>query len=393
MRILTISSLYPNAVQPHHGIFVENRLRHIQSLGGVEFRVVAPVPWFPSGSSIFGRYGVMARVAAQETRHGIVVDHPRYPVIPKIGMTLAPELMYRWLRPIVGRLLAEAPGFDLIDAHYFYPDGVAAAKLAREFRRPLVITARGVDINRIPDFRWPRRMILQAADQAAALITVSRSLKQAMVELGIDASKIEALRNGVDLEMFRPIDGRGFRDAWGLDAPLLISVGHLIPRKGHAQVIRALRDLPEASLAIIGTGPDEAMLRALVEQLGLGERVRFIGAVPHEELAQAFAAADVMVLASSSEGWANVLLESLACGTPVVATARGGTPEVITVPEAGRLIEGPDPEAIARAVRDVLAAVPDRGAVRRYAEGFGWQDTARRQRDLYRSVCPASGAR
>ena len=334
----------------------------------------------------------MARVPAQEMRHGIVVDHPRYPVVPKVGMTLAPELMYRWLRPFVGRLIAEGPGFDLIDAHYFYPDGVAAAKLARAFGLPLVITARGVDINRIPDFRWPRRMIQKAADQAVALITVSRSLKQAMVDLGIDARKIEALRNGVDLEMFRPVDGSGFRDAWGLSSPLLLSVGHLIPRKGHAHVIRALRELPGVSLAVVGMGPDEAMLRALTEDLGVGDRVRFVGAMAHEALAEAFSAADVMVLASSSEGWANVLLESLACGTPVVATARGGTPEVITAPEAGRLIEGPEPEAIAREVREVLATTPDRGAVRRYAEGFGWQETARRQRDLYRSVAAGGGA-
>ena len=386
MRILSISSLYPNAVQQHHGIFVENRLRHIQALGGVAFDVVAPVPWFPFRAPIFGRYGQLARIPAREVRHGIEVEHPRYPVIPKVGMTLAPQLMYRWLCPVVERLLARGRSFDLVEAHYFYPEGVAAAWLAKRYGLPLVITARGVDINRIPDFRRPRRMILRAADQAAALISVSSSLKQAMERLGIDPRKVHALRNGVDLEMFRPVDGAAFRRTWELRSPVFLSVGHLIPRKGHEHVIRALSSLPEGHLVIVGLGPDEEMLRALAKSLGVAERVRFVGSVAHEDLAEVYSAADVMVLASSSEGWANVLLESMACGTPVVATARGGTPEVITRPEAGRLVAEPEAGAIAQALAALLAAPPERARVRQYAESFGWQETAARQLDLYRAV-------
>ena len=386
MRILTFSSLYPNEAQPHHGIFVENRLRQIEALGGVAFRVVAPVPWFPIASSVFGRYGVLAGVPARETRHGIEVMHPRYPVIPKVGMSLAPSLMARWMRPVLARLIDQGQDFDLIDAHYVYPDGVAAARLARDFGKPLVITARGSDINLIPRHPGPRRQILRAAEKADALISVSEALRQAMIGLGMAAEKITALRNGVDLERFRPADGAAFREAWGLGRPLLLSVGNLVPLKGHEQVIRALEALPEAQLAIVGSGPDAGRLTALAQSLGLESRVRLIGAVGHADLAEVYSAADVMVLASSSEGWPNVLLEAMACGTAVVATARGGTPEVVTTATAGRLIETPSPESIAREVAALLDDPPARAAVRAHAEGFDWSWTANRQLALYREI-------
>ncbi|HEX9173229.1 MAG TPA: glycosyltransferase family 4 protein, partial [Telluria sp.] len=146
MKILTFSTLFPNSEKPGHGIFVETRLRHLVASGQVEARVVAPVPWFPSAHPRFGQYARQARVPRAELRHGIAVSHPRYPVLPKIGMNVAPLLLAQAVKPAIARLLDEGFDFDLIDAHYFYPDGVAAAMLARHFNKPLVITARGSDI-------------------------------------------------------------------------------------------------------------------------------------------------------------------------------------------------------------------------------------------------------
>ena len=282
MRILTFSSLYPNAVQPHHGVFVENRLRQIRDLGGASFRVVAPIPWFPSRAPIFGRYARLAKVAPRETRHDVEVLHPRYPAIPKIGMTIAPALLDRWMRPVLERLIAAGEDFDLIDAHYFYPDGVAAARLAARLGKPLVITARGSDINRISRYSRPRRMIQQAAAQADAVITVSEALRQALIDLGGEPESIITLRNGVDLSLFGPQDGEALKTTWDLTGPLLLSVGNLVPLKNHDQVIRALSELPEARLAIVGGGPEEARLRALAVDLGVQARVRFLGILPHE---------------------------------------------------------------------------------------------------------------
>ena len=135
MKILTFSSLYPNRAQPHHGVFVENRLRHLVAEGSVEARVIAPVPWFPFTAERFGAYAGFVKAPREDTRFGLEILYPRYPVIPKIGMSATPFLMYRMVRAVVERVRRDGFDFDLIDAHYFYPDGVAAVMLARHFQK------------------------------------------------------------------------------------------------------------------------------------------------------------------------------------------------------------------------------------------------------------------
>jgi len=386
MRILLFSTLYPNVAQPQHAVFVENRLRHLLAQGGIEARVVAPIPWFPLAGAAFGRYGVFSQAPGRETRFGIEIEHPRYPIIPKVGMSLAPLLMYAWSRPAVARLLRAGFEFDLIDAHYAYPDGVAAAMLGRHFGKPVTITARGTDINLIPRHALPRRMVRWAAGEAAGLVAVCQALKSAMVELDIPADKVRVLRNGVDIEQFHPVDPATARGALGVRAPVLLSVGGLIPRKGHDLIIRALPRLPEATLLIAGAGPMDTALRRLAADTGVGARVRFLGAVPHEALREVYSAADVLVLASDREGWPNVLLEAMACGTPVAATDVWGNGEVVTEPAAGRLIPTRDPATIAASVAALLADPPARPATRAYAERFTWDDTSRGQIDLFRDI-------
>lgn len=386
MRILTFSSLYPNARQPSHGIFVENRLRHLRAYApDLEVRVVAPVPWFPFSSPRFGSYAQYAGVAAEEQRHGVSVLHPKYPVIPKIGMQFAPWSMYRFARGAVRRLRDGGFDFDLIDAHYFYPDGVAAMWLAREFDRPFVVTGRGTDLNLIPRYPGPRAKIQQVAAAAAHMITVAAALQDYLHDMGVSGEKLSVLRNGVDLQFFQPPDDRAaLREMLGFsDRPTLLSVGHLIERKGHHLVIEAMRELPEADLLIAGDGPELAALQGLVEQWSLGERVIFAGRLSQEELRQHYQAADALILASSREGWANVLLESMACGTPVVATPVDGTPEVVAGPAAGQLTEDRSAAAIVRATRALIADMPERQATRRYAEGFSWDATSRGQLDIF----------
>ena len=382
MKILTFTTLYPHAARPSHGIFVETRLRHLLASGKVESKVVAPVPWFPSRNARFGEYAVHAGAPREERRHGIQVFHPRYPLLPKIGMVLTPFFLARAARPVIDRIL-RGYAFDLIDAHYFYPDGVAAILLGRHFGKPVVITARGTDVNLIPRYRLPRAMIRWAARHAAGIVTVARALKDDLVRVGVPAGRIEVLRNGVDLQLFRPIEREAGRRKLELSRTTLLSVGHLIPRKAHDLVIRAMRWLPEMGLIVVGDGPERGGLVALARESGAGERVRFVGALAQEELRNYYGAADALVLASSREGWANVLLESMACGTPVVASKIGGTPEVVSEPEAGVLMAERTPEAIADAVQRLFSRYPDRGATRRYAEEFSWEETTRGQLRLF----------
>ena|SRR5687768_14247613 len=274
MKVLTFSSLYPNAARPTHGIFVEARLRQLLASGQMQSTVVAPIPWFPFTHSVFGRYGAHARAPRTETRNGIEVLHPRFPVVPKLGMALAPLLLYRAIVPTVERLVRER-GFDLIDAHYFYPDGVAAAMLARRLNLPVVVTARGTDINLIAQHRLPRAMIRWAARHAAAVIAVSRALKEKLVALDVDPKRILVLRNGVDLEFFNPLERERLRVELGMRRRTLLSVGNLLAFKGHGIAIEALSRLPECDLVVVGDGTDRAAFEALARQCGVAERVRF----------------------------------------------------------------------------------------------------------------------
>jgi glycosyltransferase involved in cell wall biosynthesis len=380
MKILTFSTLFPSSAKPGHGIFVETRLRHLVASGRVESRVVAPVPWFPFTHPRFGSYAKMARAPRHETRHGIPVVHPRYPVLPKVGMNAAPFLLAQAAKPAIGRLIDEGFDFDLIDAHYFYPDGVAAAMLGRYFNKPLVITARGSDITLLPQYRLPRRMILWAVSRANAIITVCDALRDEMIVLGADPARVTSLRNGVDLELFRPTAREASRPF------TLVTVGHLVPVKAQELIVGALPLLPGVRLVIAGDGPNRGMLEQLTRTLGVSDRVTFLGAVPQAQLRAHYGAADAMVLASSREGWANVLLESMACGTPVVASRVWGTPEVVAAPEAGVLMAERSPQGVADAVNALRAAYPDRAATRRYAERFSWDDTTAGQLRIFEQL-------
>jgi len=388
LRVLTFSTLYPSSVRPGHGIFVETRLRELLKSGEVESRVVAPVPWFPSTRERFGEYARMARTPAREAHNGIDVRHPRYLLPPKVGMTVAPLTLALGARAAVRRLIDEGFDFDVIDAHYYYPDGVAAALLARWFGKPFTVTARGTDLNLIPEYRLPRRMMQWAAARAAASIGVCAALVDVLRGWGVPEERLHVLRNGVDLQRFRPLPQQQCRARIGQQgAPLLLSVGYLIERKGHHVAIEALAGLlptrPGARLLIVGTGVELENLKALAERLGVAAQVFFAGALPNAELLHWFGAADISILASSREGWANVLLESMACGTPVVATRIWGTPEVVGPGSGGRLVAERSGKAFATEIAALLDAGVDRAQVRSYAEQFSWQSTTDAQLALF----------
>src|SRR6185312_3418581 len=276
LSILTFTTLFPNPARPSHGIFVANRLEKLVAGGQVRAHVLAPVPWRP-GFIDDSQLGRLDRVPFFRRHNDIGVDHPRYPVIPKIGMNLAPGLLFGAARAAFRRLLEAGHRFDLIDAHYFYPDGVAAVRLGQEFGLPVVVTARGTDLNLIPRYANPRRKIAWAAGNASALITVCEALKGELVSLGIAPERVTVLRNGVDLARFHPIDRDQARRRLGLTRRTLLSVGHLIPRKGHHHVIEALTRLPQTDLLIAGQGPEAEALARLAARHAVQDRVHFLG--------------------------------------------------------------------------------------------------------------------
>jgi teichuronic acid biosynthesis glycosyltransferase TuaC len=386
LRILTVSSLFPSRARPRHGIFVETRLHHIVQAYTIDARVVAPVPWFPFRSPRFGRYAAFADTPERELRceGRVQVVYPRYLMLPRLGVRWQPDAMAHSICAATSAWRTSGWCPDLIDAHYLYPDGVAGALLARRLGLPLVLTARGSDVNVIANLSAPRRRILGACQQADRIVTVSDGLRSSLVDLGVDAAKIVTLRNGVDADLFRPHDPTYLRQRLGLpDLPILASVGNLVPEKDQSLALRALRELPEYQLVVVGDGPLRKELVALARTLGVERRVSFVQPMPQRELADLYSSAEALLLTSSREGWPNVVVESLACGTPVIAMDVGAAREMLQDPVAGRVLVERSGTAIAAAVRDLARSATDRKAIRAHARHFDWESIARAQFELF----------
>ena len=370
LRVLTLSSLFPDETRRDFGIFVERQTLGLAALDDVDVEVVAPIGLPPGPLKRHRRYRALAGLPDRELWKGLTVHRPRFPVAPGVG-ALNPWLMARALRPLLRDIRKRFP-FDVIDAEFFFPDGPAAARLGRALRVPVSIKARGADIHLWGKMRGCRGQIVRAGEAAGGLLAVSAALKADMAALGLPAEKIRVHYTGVDLDRFAPASDRlAAKAALGIAGPLLLSVGALVPRKGHDLAIRAMADLPDATLLIAGEGPARPALTALIAELGVGDRVRLLGNQPHETLPLLGAAADIGVLVSASEGLANAWLESIACGTPVAISDAGGAAELVDRPAAGRIVER-TPESIAGAVRDILAAPPAPAETRAVAERFTW---------------------
>jgi glycosyltransferase involved in cell wall biosynthesis len=394
---------------PHHGVFVWERLRAYLARHGGEAVVLAPVPYVPAALAK-GSYALFREVPREECREGVRILHPRYPLIPKLSMSVAPLSLYAVSRLWIKKLLKQGHQFDLLDAHYLYPDAVAAGLLAREFRWPLVVTARGTDVNLIPRYRVPRMWLQWLLKRVQGTIAVSAALREIMAPLLAPDQEVRVLRNGVDLEKFRPLPQAAARQelGWDHEGPLVLSVGHLIERKGHHHLLEGLAELSRASpepahppqwrAKIVGVGPWLDSLRTRARTLGIDDRVQFVGALPHERLRLAYAAADVLALLSSREGWPNVLLEAMACGTPVLATEVYGAPEIVRSTAVGALLREPSAEAVAAALQELLSHPRDSQAVREHAEQHSWGEVADGMKEVFeqavqrrtRSKTPAS---
>ncbi len=387
MRVIVFTTLFPNAVEPSQGTFVLERLRHLVARHDIDAVVVAPVPYFPTVPG-FGRWSKMAAVPSREVIEGLPVYHPRYLVTPKVGMSLYPVTLALSATRLIARLRRD--GYELVDAHYLYPDAVAAALLTQQLHMPLVVTGRGSDINYLPEFRIPRRWIGWALRRADGRAAVCTALAHRMQELGGGTQPTTVLRNGVDATRFAPGNRAAARRVLGLSPhdTIIASVGSLIERKGHHLAIEALAQLRREGrtnlrLLIVGSGPEQQRLRRQAQQLAVDDSVILHGTLPHAEIARVFVAADLLLLASRSEGWANVLLEALACGTPVVATAVPGTVEAAGSPDVGVLFSERSGAGVAAALRQGLGQSWNAKHIRAYAESFSWDETSDGQVALF----------
>ncbi|MBO9602616.1 MAG: glycosyltransferase [Novosphingobium sp.] len=377
-RLLSLATLYPNAAMPRFGTFVARQMEALAARGNWDVTVINPVGIPPLA---FGRYRKLAATLGRGEEHGVHVHRIRFTLIPTLARR-NPGAIVRAILPLARKLHAADP-FDLVDAQFFYPDGPVAARIARDLDLPLSIKARGADIHFWGRHEWARRAMIEAGAQAGGLLAVSGPLADDMAALGLARGKITVHYTGLDRGRFHPLGRDNARLALAADFEvrvaaqrrLLACVGALIPRKGQAFAIRALARLPDAELALVGDGPDRAALKRLAGELGLDERVHFLGTVDHDQLPIVLSAADAMVLPSASEGLANAWVEALACGTPLVICDAGGAREVVRSPSSGRIVER-TPEAIAAALEELLADPVPPQFVATGAARYSWEANA-----------------
>lgn len=359
LRVLSIATLFPDASRPTFGIFVEQSLRALAARPDIDLTIAAPLGLPPGPLALHPHYAARRRLPREEQWHGLRVLRPRWTVWPGIGAARnGPAIARAVLRAVNG-----LPPFDVIDAQFFHPDAVAAQQVARALGLPYSVKGRGSDIQ-----YWANRAdtgpaIRAAAAAAGGVLAVSMALRDAMVATGMDGGKVHVHRTGIDAAQFRVTDQAAARAHWALgDGPVLLTVGTLNANKGQRLVIDALAQLPGVTYLIAGTGPERSTLSAQAEAAGVADRVRFLDAVPHADMAALYSAADIMVLPSQNEGLANAWVEAMACGTPIITADIAPALEVIDHPDNGR-IAAREPSAIAAAVRDLLAHPPDRAAL------------------------------
>jgi len=395
MNVLVFTSLYPNNVWPQHGVFVKERMTTFARIEGCSVKVVAPVPYFPP-IKMGHRLG-FSQIIRREVIEGLEVYHPRYFMVPKVSMAFHGLLMFLSALPCVKKLQRDF-AFDIIDAHYVYPDGLAAVLLGSFFNKPVVVSARGSDINLFAKFPLIRRFLQYTLNRTDRVVAVCQALKEALIQLQIPEEKITVIPNGVDIKKFHPFSKEAARRKLQLplNKRILLSVGGLIPRKGFDLLIKALKLLFEEwyerdlYLVIVGEGSSRRALEQLINTLGLGEHVYLAGAIPHQELYFWYSAADLFCLASSREGWPNVVLEALASGTPVVATDIWGLPEIICSDILGILTKRSERD-LAAGIAAALQKSWRSEAIVQYAREQTWERVASSVLDTFQTVLAAQG--
>jgi teichuronic acid biosynthesis glycosyltransferase TuaC len=371
LRVLVLSTLFPNRTRPLFGTFVERQTLGLAARSDVEVQIVVPRGLPPAPFDRHSRYRADAVLPEREDWQGVPLYRPRFFHLPKIGVRYDPQMMVRALLPLL-RDIRQQFAFDVIAAEFFSPDGPAAVTLGRKLGVPVSIKARGSDINSWGHHPHTAPQVIAAGRAADGMLAVSAAMKREMIALGMPESKIRVHYTGVDRALFHVRERVQAKQSLGITGQLIVTVAPLIERKGIDLVIAALANVPGATLVVTGAGPDEAKLRALAVQHGVGDRMRLLGIQPRTAVADWLAAADVMALPSASEGLANAWVEALASGTPIVIADVGGASELLQEGVAGKLVPR-EPHAIASAINAILANPPERDAVCKTVEGFSWE--------------------
>ncbi|WP_321495886.1 glycosyltransferase [uncultured Desulfobacter sp.] len=383
MKVLSFSYCFPTQANPNWGIFVFQRTNALAKF--VDLKVCSPVPWFPflapGGKTAHGNW------------KGLEISRPRFFYTPKFFKNNDARFYARGILPWVKKLCLNWQP-DILDSHFIWPDGVAVSLIAQDLGIPYVITLRGKLFECMKEPSQVRQCT-QALKKASAVISVSSGLAETAIELGADPSRMSVIPNGVDAQNFNIKEKNACRKSLGLpeDKKILVTVAHLGHRKGHHEVIRALAGLPENVCLVLVGGPAQGgtpeTIMAEAEKSGVKKRIILTGPQSYDQVARYFSAADASVLASYREGCPNAVLESLACGTPVVATDVGAVRDILPVPGAGCIVPRKEVEPLKNGLKEVLAAKWDPESVIKASKVRSWEQVALDVQAVFRTIVKA----
>ncbi|MBI5118514.1 glycosyltransferase family 4 protein [Candidatus Poribacteria bacterium] len=378
-KLLLYTDQYPNPREPNRAVFTRSLAQSLEK--HLDIVVISPIPWFPNSPVLrrLERYKCFADVPRESRDGGIKAYYPRYPMIPKMGL-FQPASMFTATWPLIRRL-HEQEKFDIVNGQFVFPSGIVASWIGKALNIPVVISALGCDINLYADYPFRKRMIGPALDASPLVVAVSRRLRERIIALGIGEEKVAYIPNGVDTQIFRPYEKEAAKREERISpgTKTVLFVGRLSEEKGIDVLIRAVgkvrAEMDDFLVLIVGEGGRRYEYERLVHLLDLSRWIRFCGGVPHADLPKWYALADVFCLPSLREGMPNVVLESLACGRPVVASDVGALPDLVDGSN-GRLFRSGDPADLAEKLRSALTGHWDAGAIRSSVTKYSWENSA-----------------
>ena len=378
--IVIISNLYPNNVETTKGLFIKQLADSLSNL--CEITVVSPIPFHPL--DLIRKPAIVDK----EMINGIVVLHPRYIVIPKMLRSLIGYFFSKGILNTIKSLKNQGKA-DIISAHWAYPDGYGASLVAKKLNIPFSVHALGCDINDYTKYKIRRKLIVSALNNSNINIVKSQALKDKITSLGVNSDKTHVIHNGVDQDKFKRTDVSIARKSvqsysnkvkFDDDIKYCLFIGNFQIEKGLNYLLDAFDKIKNEKihLIIIGAGPLQQSVEEQINQLNLNAHVTLVGRVEHQQIPNYMSASDLLCLPSLREGCPNVVLESLSCGTPVVASNVGAVPDIISKKELGVIVPACDPVALAQGLTKGLKLKEN---ILPEFEWYSWQENAERVND------------
>lgn len=379
IKTLILTNLFPNPEQPLRGNFIASLVKEICKI--TDITIVSPLPWHR-----------FHKIPFVNNWDGLTVYYPKYPFVPVLSRPLQPVLMTLSIFKLVERLVIEK-GINLINAHWVYPDGISAVWTGRRIGVPVIVSARGCDINLYGNYRLRKPQIRWALEHSHRVITVSNNLSEIIVNnMALDKRKVIVIRNGVDKDRFSLGNREDYRKRTGLylETKYLIFIGQMHEVKGVNYLIDALYILKKKGALtfktiLIGDGPLKKNVEDWIRKRDLTKDILLLGEKPNDEIPLWMNACNLFCLPSKREGLPNVILEATATGLPVVASRVGGISEIVD-DSNGILVEPGNPSALADAIVTAFKKKWDRERIREKVNSFSWEKSAEMYFKIYQEV-------